>query len=225
MATPVAFFDIDGTLLGVRSGPLYARWLWREGRVGRADLARMALWHALYRVGLLDPEEAVGRIGRILAGRSVEEVRTSCDLWYEKMVRHHLVPGMVRLIEAHRGAGHALAILSSTTRFLAEPLGREVGIEHLLVTGVEIVDGHLTGQPLRPLCYGDGKIHWAEAFARGCGAALETCWFYTDSITDAPVLERVGHPRVVNPDFLLRRRARQRGWPIVDLSGSAERSL
>jgi putative phosphoserine phosphatase/1-acylglycerol-3-phosphate O-acyltransferase len=79
-------------------------------------------------------------------------------------------------------------------------------------------DGRFTGEAERPVCYGAGKIYWAERFAAAEGIDLDRSYFYTDSITDLPVLERVGEPRVVNPDLRLRRVAARRGWPLLRLS-------
>ena len=70
---------------------------------------------------------------------------------------------------------------------------------------------------MRPVCYGAGKTYWAERFAAAEGLDLARSYFYTDSITDLPVLERVGEPRVVNPDPRLRRAAMRRGWPVLQL--------
>jgi putative phosphoserine phosphatase/1-acylglycerol-3-phosphate O-acyltransferase len=110
-----------------------------------------------------------------------------------------------------------VAILSSTTNYLADPLAADLGIEHLLVSRMVVRDGVLTGEVQRPLCYGAGKIHWARLFAAEHGVDLAESYFYTDSVTDVPMLELVGHPQVVNPDPLLRRLARRRGWNILQL--------
>jgi len=82
----------------------------------------------------------------------------------------------------------------------------------------EVNDGRLTGEVIKPLCYGEGKVHYAEVLAAADGIDLDGSWFYTDSFTDLPMLERVGNPRIVNPDPRLRRLARQRDWPILDWS-------
>jgi putative phosphoserine phosphatase/1-acylglycerol-3-phosphate O-acyltransferase len=140
-----------------------------------------------------------------------------CRQWYEREVRAYLQPAMAATVEAHRRAGHVPAILTSATRYLAEPLARELGIEHLIVTQLVVRDGLFTGEMVDPVCYGDGKVHWAERWAARHDVDLRQSYFYTDSITDVPVLERVGEPRVVNPDPRLRREAARRGWPVFDL--------
>ncbi len=211
-----ALFDIDGTLLSVNSAPLYAKWLRRQGRARRRDLVRTAYYLVRYKLNLLDLETAISQVSGMIAGQSEEEVARSCERWYREVVRDYLVPGMVALLEEHRAAGHVIAFLSSSTHYLARPLARDLGVEHLLVTRLEVVDGLFTGRPVRPVCYGPGKVHWARAFAVEQDVDLGSSWFYTDSVTDLPVLEIVGHPRVVNPDRLLRREARRRGWTVVD---------
>ena len=116
-------------------------------------------------------------------------------------MRPWLYPQMAdRVVAAHRRAGHVVALLTSATRYLAEPLAAELGIEHLLVTQLVVRDGRFTGEAVRPICYGAGKIHWASASPptrRWTRSAAS--YFYTDSVTDLPVLERVGHPRIVIP--------------------------
>ena len=86
---------------------------------------------------------------------------------------------------------------------------------------MNVSDGKFDGTHQRPACYGPGKVHWAEAFAAANDVDLARSFFYTDSYTDLPMLERVGKPVVVNPDPRLLRTARRRGWPILDWAGGA----
>ncbi|HEY8517982.1 MAG TPA: HAD family hydrolase [Candidatus Binatia bacterium] len=210
-----AFFDIDGTLLSVNTAPLYARYLRQHGRARRRDLLRTAFYLLQYRLNLLDIDRAIERASGLIAGQRESEIEEFCERWYRDMVRRYVVPEMVAILERHRAAGHVIALLSSSTRYLAQPLARDLGVEHLLVTRLEVVDGRFTGRAIAPVCYGPGKVHFAREFAERNGIDLAQSFFYTDSVTDVPVLELVGHPRVVNPDRLLRRLARKRGWEIV----------
>lgn len=214
-----AFFDIDGTVLSVNTAPLYARYMRRHGKARRRDLLRTAFYLLQYRLNLLDIDRALERASGLIAGQSEAEVAAFCEQWYRDVVRAYLVPEMIGCIEHHRRAGHELALLSSSTNYLAQPLARDLGVEHLLVTRLEVVGGCFTGRAIAPVCYGAGKVHWAKAFASEHAIDLAASYFYTDSVTDVPVLELVGHPRVVNPDRLLRREARRRGWEIVPAGG------
>jgi len=212
-----AFFDIDGTLIARNSAPLYMQHLRETGQAGLGDLARTLYYVWRYKLGLLDVERAVAMPLAWIRGREETAVRVDCDGWYARVIRPYVYPAMAATVEAHRRAGHVLVILTSATRYLAEPLAADLGIEHLLVTQLVVRDGCFTGEAVRPVCYGEGKTYWAERFAAARGIDLARSYFYTDSITDLPLLDRIGEPRVVNPDPRLGRVAMRRGWPIVRL--------
>jgi HAD superfamily hydrolase (TIGR01490 family) len=212
-----AFFDIDGTLIARNSAPLYMRHLRRTGRARRRDVARTLYYLGRYKLGLLDIDRAVTVSLGWIRGRDEAAVQTDCREWYGNVIRPFVYPAMAATVEAHRRAGHVLALLTSATRYLAEPLAADLRIEHLLVTQLLVADGCFTGEAVRPVCYGAGKTFWAERFAAEHALSLAHSYFYTDSITDLPLLERVGEPRVVNPDPRLRRMAHRRGWPILNM--------
>lgn len=215
-----ALFDVDGTLIARNSAPLYMRHLRRTGQARRRDVARTLYFLLRYKFGLLDIERALLVSLAWIKGRGEEAVRADCDIWYASTVRQYIVPAMAATVEAHRRAGHVLAVVTSATRYLAGPLAADLGIPHQLVTQLVVEGGRFTGEAVRPVCYGEGKIHWAERFAAREGVDLGRSYFYTDSITDLPLLERVGAPRVVNPDPLLRRTALRRGWPVMRPGGA-----
>ena len=212
-----AFFDVDGTLIAHNSARLYMQHLRETGQARRRDLARTLYYVCRYKLGMLDVERAVTVSLEFIRGRDEAAVRADCETWYAGTIRPYLYPAMAATVEAHRRAGHVLVILTSATRYLAEPLAADLGIEHLLVTQLLVADGRFTGEAVRPVCYGDGKNFWAERLAGTLGLDLTRSYFYTDSITDLPVLERIGEPRIVNPDPRLGRVAARRGWPIFRL--------
>jgi len=138
-----------------------------------------------------------------------------CDRWFAEDVLTHVTDrGRQRLAE-HQAQGHVLGIVSASTQYAVGPLAAHLGIpEQYVSSHLESQDGRLTGRIVPPLCYGEGKVVWAERFSAEHGADLSVSYFYTDSITDLPLLERVGHPVAVNPDPKLQRLAKQRAWPI-----------
>ena len=212
-----ALFDVDGTLIARNSAPLYMRHLRATGQARRRDVARTIYFVWRYKLGLLDIERAVAVSLAWIRGRDEGHVRADCQSWYRDVIRRHVRPAMAATVEAHRRAGHLLVILTSATRYLAEPVAADLGIEHVIFTQLLVRDGRFTGEAVRPVCYGEGKTYWAERFAAREGVDLGRSYFYTDSITDLPVLERVGQPRIVNPDPRLRREAARRGWPVLQL--------
>ena len=212
-----AFFDVDGTLIARNSAPLYMRHLRETGQARRRDVAMTFYYVGRYKLGLLDLERAIAVSLGWIRGRNEAAVRADCDAWYARVIRPYVYPAMTATVDAHRRAGHVPVILTSATRYLAEPLAADLGIEHLLVTQLTVEDGCFTGEAVRPVCYGDGKTYWAERFAAAERIDLRQSYFYTDSITDLPLLERIGEPRVVNPDPRLGRLAARRGWPVFRL--------
>ena len=213
-----AFFDVDGTLLSCNSASLFARHIYGNGLVSRLDVLRVAYHLARYRFGMLSPAEILRPAMNFVSGRPESWLVEICDRWYEEEVRPQVHDRMRELVEEHREQGHELALLSSTSCYLGDPIGRDLAIEHRLVNRLVLDDeGRFTGRMVEPLCFREGKVTYAERFAAERDLDLSRSFFYTDSITDLAALELVGEPRIVNPDPRLRRVARQRGWPVLEL--------
>jgi len=134
-------------------------------------------------------------------------------------IEPHMLPAARKLIQRQR-KNNLLAIITATNRFLTEPIAAAFGIEHLIATEPQIRDGRFTGDIVGPPCMREGKISWLDQWLSGRDASLadfpET-WFYSDSINDLPLLERVTHPVAVDPDPRLAEIARQRGWRTLSL--------
>jgi HAD superfamily hydrolase (TIGR01490 family) len=210
-----ALFDVDKTLLDTSSGQLYARYLYRTGQLGLQHLARVAWWSLLGELGILKMEKVIPRLLDEAAGDDEAEFRRRADHWFAMDVVSHVTESGRRRLEGHQAQGHVVALVSASTQYVVAPLAAYLGIPgQFLCTMLESRDGRLTGEAIPPVCYGPGKVIWAERFAVKEGIDLDASYFYTDSVSDLPLLERVGHPVAVNPDPRLRRAARQRGWPI-----------
>lgn len=129
-----------------------------------------------------------------------------------------MLPAAQKLIQQHKA--HLTAIITATNRFLAEPIAAAFGIEHLMATEPQIVDGRFTGDVVGAPCMREGKIEhlnqWLAARGQSLGDFAES-WFYSDSINDLPLLERVTHPVAVDADPRLAEIARQRGWRSLSL--------
>ncbi len=216
---PAAFFDLDRTILDVNSGRLYVRNERRLGRISAWQLAESFFWFAMYHLSLLDVEKAYNRALRHYRGLPSELLRERTADWFGREVVERVQPGAVSAFDWHRRQGHPLVLLTSSSCYLAELFADKAELDDWLANRF-VVDGAglLTGEYESPLCFGPGKVVWAERWAEKRCVELRDSYFYTDSLSDLPMLERVGHPRVVNPDPRLRRTALKRGWPILDWS-------
>jgi phosphoserine phosphatase len=105
-------------------------------------------------------------------------------------------------------------LVSGATKFVVKPLAARLGFKHILYTRLEVENGRLTGRVIDPICFEEGKIYWLQQLVEKEEIDLAKSWFYTDSVTDLPLLELVGHPVVVNPDPRLYRAASRRHWPV-----------
>lgn len=210
-----ALFDMDRTLLDTNSGQLYARYLYRIGQMSRRELARVMWWGVLGRLGMLDMKDLIPRLASQAAGNDEQELRLVCDRWFEEEVRSHVTERGRQRVAEHQAQGHVVAIVTASTQYVANPLTAHLGIPGQYVcTHLESKNGRLTGTILPPACYGSGKVIWAERFAAEHDVNLAASYFYTDSVSDLPLLERVAFPVAVNPDPRLARLARKRGWAI-----------
>ena len=151
---------------------------------------------------------------RQFRGRSEEDIEREANAWFDEMVAETIYPEAEALVREHEAAGHVVAIVSGATKFVVGPLARRLGISHFLFTRLEVEDGCFTGRVVEPICFEEGKIYWLQQFIEEQGIDLAKSYFYTDSITDLPLLAIVGHPIAANPDPLLYRAAVRRRWPV-----------
>ena len=209
-----AFFDVDKTILADNSGTLYLRALWDRGEVDWQTLAVNLGSYLRYKLNLLNLERWTESTMLHFKGQSERELEREAAVWFEDYVRPTIYPEARTLIEKHREQGHVVALVSGANKFVLRPLADHLGVEHIMCTQLEVEEGAFTGRVLQPVCFGEGKIYWLQQLLEREGLDLAKSWFYTDSISDQPLLDLVGHPVIVNPDPLLYREARRRRWPV-----------
>lgn len=212
-----AFFDLDRTLIAANSGFLYALYERRHGRIGKRQFLRATFWLGLYHLALIDMERAFAEAVSHYKGVPSEHLFERTREFFDQEVRETLQPGARAALGEHREEGHALVLLTASSPYMSrlacEAWGLEAWLSNAFPTDAQ---DRLLGTFEAPMCYGEGKVVRAEAYAGERGICLDQSFFYSDSYSDLPMLERVGHPRVVNPDPRLRREARRRQWPLLD---------
>lgn len=210
----LALFDLDRTLLDCNSGTLWVKHEWREGNLSLGEATKGLYWLLLYSLGQHELDHAFRAAVAKLAGQSEAVIRGRTEAWFEREVTHRLRPGARAALDAHREAGDTLVIATTSSPYAAEAAASAFGLHEVVSSVFEVVDGTFTGG-ITLNAYGDGKAYAVEDFARSRGFDLAEATFYTDSVSDRLLLERVGRPVVVHPDRALAKLARSRGWEEV----------
>ena len=210
-----ALFDMDRTLVRKETASLYVRFQVDSGEATWSDLLRTLLWVGQYTLGVLDFERVAERVVAEIRGMPETVLAARCDDWFSRYVEKHIADGGRDAVRRHRAAGDLCAIVTGASPYASAPLARRLGIDHVVSTVFELdAERRFTGRPEAPLCVGAGKVERAERLARRHGFRLEDAVFYTDSVSDLPLMERVAEPLAVNPDPRLRRIAERRGWRV-----------
>jgi HAD superfamily hydrolase (TIGR01490 family) len=216
----LAIFDLDNTLIGGDSDYLWGRFLCERGLVdGDEFAARNEQFYADYRAGALD----ITAYLRFALGPLRGHPRAQLDAWHREFMASKIAPIMLpkarELIDSHRQCGHELLIITATNHFITRPIATALGVEELLASEAEMVDGLYTGEPAGTPAYHEGKVIRLRSWLAQHGATLAGAWFYSDSHNDLPLLELVDNPVAVDPDEILARRAARAGWPVITLRG------
>jgi HAD superfamily hydrolase (TIGR01490 family) len=209
-----AFFDMDKTLISENSGSLYMKYRYERGEVDGWDLAKGLVDYLRYKAGILDIRAFTQQAMLEFRGQSERKLLREARDFVEQMVVPTVYPEAIETLRWHQKQGHVVAIVSGATKFVVRPVAEALGIKHYLYTRLEVEHGRFTGRVIDPLCFEEGKIYWLQQFIDERGIDLAKSWFYTDSVTDLPLMDLVGHPIAVNPDPFLFRAAKRRHWPV-----------
>ena len=210
-----ALFDLDRTLIDCNSGRLWIASEVRDGRMSYRDAAWGAGWMLAYSIGYADIDEVYGKAVATLSGEQEDELRRRTHTWFSARVQHRLRPGAAEALARHRARGDRLVLATSSSLYAAEAARDAFGLDDVICTRFEVRDAVFTGR-IASSAFGDHKAERAAEWAEGAGVRLGSCAFYTDSVSDAALMRRVGRPVAVNPDPRLTRMARARGWEVVD---------
>lgn len=209
-----AFFDVDHTMLpGASLERLFVRNLWHRGGLGLRDLVRMGA--SILRSGRGSLTRRIKSNKAYLAGKPVADVEAHAKPFVMEVIRPRLSDRALEMLEWHRRQGHRVVLLTGSLEVLVRPLADVLGIETVLSTHLEQQDGVYTGRWTPPHPYAEGKRMLLEQFARENGVDLARSYAYGDSLADRPMLSAVGHPRVVNAGWGMRRLAGRLGWPVL----------
>ncbi|MGH7786647.1 MAG: HAD-IB family hydrolase [Candidatus Binatia bacterium] len=208
-----AFFDLDRTLVAGFSASAFVRELVRTGLVDTMALVQGVAAAARFGLGGVGFSGFITDMVGVLKGMPESDLEAMGERLFSQELAASIYPESRALVHAHQKKGHTVAVVSSALRYQIEPVARDLGIEHVMCTKLEVADGAFTGQVVHPTCYGVGKAIAGRDFAAARGIDLARSFFYTDSDEDLPLLDIVGRPRPINPNRNLRALAAKRGWP------------
>jgi len=219
MPGPAAFFDLDRTLLRCSSALALAPTFRERGLISRRQMARAAVWQLMFmlRGASADTVKRAAEGGLlVLRGYSPKEMQSLVVDSMERVLKPLVYAESLDLVELHRGRGEPVYIVSATLQEIVQVIADDLGFDGALGTIVEVENGKYTGRATRSL-HAENKARCI----RELGYDLDASTAYSDSHTDLPFLEAVGHPVVVNPDRKLRRIAAERGWPVLEFGRRA----
>lgn len=216
----LAIFDLDNTLLAGDSDYLWGVYLSEHGIVDRAHYEREnARFYDDYKAGRLDIYEFLAFSLRPLADNRPEDLERWRADFLDRVIEPLITDAAVGLVNRHRDAGDTLMIITATNAFVTAPIAARFGIDHLIATDPERVDGRYSGRVDGIPSFREGKVTRLREWLADREETLAGSHFYSDSHNDLPLLELVEHPVAVDPDDALRATAGRRGWPVISLRG------
>jgi HAD superfamily hydrolase (TIGR01490 family) len=214
----LAIFDLDNTLIAGDSDHGWGEFLVANDKVDANHYQKMNdQFYADYEAGCLDILAYLEFSLAPLAATSMEELAALHLKFMQQIISPLRLPKAEALIEQHRQAGDRLLVITSTNRFIVEPICQALGIDELLATDPEIIDGRYTGKIVGTPTYQEGKVERLKLWLSENNETLAGSYFYSDSINDLPLLLEVERPVAVDPDDALSAEATSRGWDIISL--------
>ena len=217
----LALFDLDHTLIPMDSDHGWGEFAIEMGWCDRAEFGRRNdEFFAHYQAGTLNVQDYVRFATEAIVQRGEEEATAAHARFMQAEIRPAMQPQAVALVQNHLQAGDVVVITSATNEFVTRPIAAAFGVEHLLSTELERDgDGWFTGEVKGMPNMREGKVTRMDAWLAARGLSWDTVesTFYSDSMNDVPLLERVNHPVATNPEPRLRALAQERGWRVLDL--------
>ncbi|MCP4597453.1 HAD family phosphatase [Neptuniibacter sp.] len=214
----LAIFDLDNTLLAGDSDHAWGEFLCEKGIVDSEEYSRANdYFYEQYKKGGLDIFEFLDFALRPLAQLD----RKTLDNLHQQFMQEKVQPMMLdkaqELLQNHRERGDYLLIITATNRFVTGPIAEKLGVDEIIATDPEEIDGDYTGKVAGTPCFQDGKVTRLNSWLELTGHNLDDSYFYSDSHNDLPLLELVTNPVAVNPDEILENHANEHLWPVLDL--------
>jgi HAD superfamily hydrolase (TIGR01490 family) len=213
-----AFFDLDKTVIAKSSALAFGRPFYRDGLITRRDVVKSAYAQLMFRLGGTD-EQTMARTRDYLAaltkGWRADQVSQIVNETLHELIKPYVYAEAAALIEEHQSAGRDVVLVSASGEEVVRPIGEQLGVTDVIATRMAVEDGRYSGG-VEFYAAGPRKVEAVRELAEERGYDLADCYAYSDSVSDVPLLETVGHPTAVNPSRALRRTATERAWPVLE---------
>lgn len=215
-----AFFDLDKTIIAKSSTLAFSKPFFDQGLINRRAVLKSSYAQFLFLLSGADHDQMErmrAHIANMCAGWDVEQVRSIVAETLHDIVDPLVFAEAADLIADHKLRGHDVVVVSASGEEIVGPIAEALGADISTATRMEVENGRYNGT-VEFYCYGEGKVEAMNSLAESRNYDLSQCFAYSDSITDLPMLNAVGHPTAVNPDRALRKEAASAGWPILTFS-------
>ena len=214
----LAIFDLDNTLIAGDSDHSWGEFLVSEQLVDAQQFKKTNdQFYADYVAGSLDIFAYLEFSLQPLTKMSMTELTELHKRFMQQVIASMQLAKAQALLQQHRDAGDRLLIITSTNRFIVEPICHSLGVTEILATDAQIVDGRYSGKVEGVPTYKEGKVVRLNAWLKEQGESLKGSWFYSDSINDLPLLLEVDHAVAVDPCPALQAVAEEKHWQIISL--------
>jgi HAD superfamily hydrolase (TIGR01490 family) len=215
-----AFFDLDKTVIAKSSTLAFSKPFFDQGLINRRAVLKSTYAQFFFLMSGADHDQMDrmrAYVTNMCTGWDVEQVKSIVGETLHDIVDPLVFAEAAELIADHKLCGRDVVVVSASGEEIVAPIARALGATHAMATRMVVEDGKYTGE-IAFYCYGEGKVQAVKELAAREGYPLEHCYAYSDSITDLPMLQVVGHPTAVNPDRALRKECAARGWPVLTFS-------
>ena len=212
----VAFFDLDRTLIAGVSGKILMQQAYKNGIISAANILQGIGYSFLYKFGFMSPDKIIVKMVHNLKGISESVIKVLAKNTFDDYIKNSVREKAFNEIKNHKKNQGKTIILSASLSCICEPVKDYLKMDDSICSNLEIENGFFTGKPNGSYCYGQEKYMRAIRYCEENNYSLADAYFYSDSISDLPLLQVVGNPICICPDDSLRQIAEKSGWTVCD---------
>jgi HAD superfamily hydrolase (TIGR01490 family) len=211
----IAFFDLDRTILTSNSGAVLVRQAYKEGLLSNRSLISAIYQSYLYKFNMRNTEQIISKMGSWVKGFPVDSLMNFTNSIVTNLLLDAIREEIYIEISFHKEHDAEVVMLSSAISLICIPISEHLGMDNVICTEMEVINGVFTGNPSGNYCFSEEKVIRLTDYCRKNNIDLKDTWYYGDSISDLPVLNFVGTPICVNPDKKLKKVALERNWETL----------